>query len=175
MAMLVALASVLVPAACGNDPKNESAPATSSTPPSGEFSSVSAAYLENPRLGGLLGLWPFGPVHASNRRVHLGERQGNRPTPIHPCSHSEAMVFKLQPYPPPRRHNMSTAAIVLAIFAVMLIGLGCSEGLTEQEVRQMVQEHALPGPKGDKGNVGPQGPKGDRGDVGPQGSQGRPG
>ena len=70
---------------------------------------------------------------------------------------------------------MSTAAIVLAIFAVMLIGLGCSEGLTEQEVRQMVQEHALPGPKGDKGNVGPQSPKGDRGDVGPQGSQGRPG
>ena len=37
MAMLVALASVLVPAACGNDPENESASSPSSPPLSGEL------------------------------------------------------------------------------------------------------------------------------------------
>ena len=42
---------------------------------------------------------------------------------------------------------MSTAAIVLGILAVMLIGPACSGGLTEQEVRQIVQEHSVPGPK----------------------------
>ena len=55
---------------------------------------------------------------------------------------------------------------------VMLICLACSGGLTEQEVRQIVQEHSVPGPKGDQGYVGPQGPKGDQGDVGPQGPKG---
>ena len=55
---------------------------------------------------------------------------------------------------------------------VMLIGLACSGGLTEQEVRQIAQEHSVPGPKGDRGDVGPQGPRGDRGDVGPQGPRG---
>ncbi|MGL6105969.1 hypothetical protein [Romboutsia sp.] len=29
-----------------------------------------------------------------------------------------------------------------------------------------------PGPKGDKGDIGPQGPKGDKGDIGPQGPKG---
>ena len=42
MAMLVALASVLVPAACGNDPGTVSTPAASSTPPAGELFPVSA-------------------------------------------------------------------------------------------------------------------------------------
>ena len=62
MAMLVALASVLVPAACGNDPENESAPATSSTPPSGEFTSVSAAYLHTcgVRTHGSAACWGYG-------------------------------------------------------------------------------------------------------------------
>ena len=67
---------------------------------------------------------------------------------------------------------MNTGAIILGILAVMLIGLGCSGGLTEQEVRRIVQEHSVPGPKGDRGDVGPQGPKGDRGDVGAQGLKG---
>ena len=55
---------------------------------------------------------------------------------------------------------MSTAVIVLATFSVMLIGLGCSGGLSEQEVRRIVKEHSVPGPKGEPGDVGPQGPKG---------------
>ena len=67
---------------------------------------------------------------------------------------------------------MSTAVIVLATFSVMLIGLGCSGGLSEQEVRRIVQEHSVPGPKGEPGDVGPQGPKGERGDAGPQGARG---
>ena len=54
----------------------------------------------------------------------------------------------------------------------MLIAVGCSEGLSEQEVRQIVQEYAIPGPQGDKGNAGPPGPKGDQGDVGPLGPKG---
>ena len=46
---------------------------------------------------------------------------------------------------------MPTAAIILIMFVAMLIALGCSEGLTEQEVRQIVQEYPVPGPGGDKG------------------------
>ena len=55
---------------------------------------------------------------------------------------------------------------------VMLIGLACSAGLSEQEVRQIVQEDSVPGPKGDRGDVGPQGPRGYQGDVGPQAPRG---
>ena len=66
------------------------------------------------------------------------------------------------------------------VFALFMVGflLACSNGLTEQEVRQIVQEHSVPGPKGEKGDVGPQGPigdqgpKGDQGDVGQQGPMG---
>ena len=67
---------------------------------------------------------------------------------------------------------MNSTPTILAIVATMLIGLGCSEGLSEQEVRRIVQEYAIPGPQGDKGNAGPPGPKGDRGDVGPLGPKG---
>ena len=58
---------------------------------------------------------------------------------------------------------------------VLLSLLACSEGLTESDVRQIVQEHAVPGPKGDPGEIGPQGPKGDPGAPGPQGEQGSAG
>ena len=55
---------------------------------------------------------------------------------------------------------------------IMFICLACSAGLTEQEVRQIVQEYSVPGPKGDQGDVGPQGPKGDQGETGKQGPRG---
>ena len=55
---------------------------------------------------------------------------------------------------------------------VMFICLACSAGLTEQEVRQIVQDYSVPGPKGDQGDVGPQGPKGDQGETGTQGHKG---
>ena len=60
------------------------------------------------------------------------------------------------------------------VFALLLVGflLACSNGLTEQEVRQIVQEYSVPGPRGDQGDVGLQGPKGDQGDVGLQGPKG---
>ena len=58
---------------------------------------------------------------------------------------------------------------------VMFICLACSAGLTEQEVRQIVQEYSVPGPKGDQGDVGPQGPKGDQGETGKQGPKGEQG
>ena len=58
---------------------------------------------------------------------------------------------------------------------VMFICLACSGGLTEQEVRQIVQEYSVPGPKGDQGDVGPQGPKGDQGETGKQGPKGEQG
>ena len=58
---------------------------------------------------------------------------------------------------------------------VLVSGPACSGGLTESEVRQIVQEYAIPGPKGDPGEIGPQGHKGDTGAPGPQGEQGPPG
>ena len=64
-----------------------------------------------------------------------------------------------------------------SVFALLLVGflLACSNGLTEQEVRQIAQEYPVPGPKGDVGQQGPkgdQGLKGDQGDVGQQGPTG---
>ncbi len=78
-------------------------------------------------------------------------------------------------------------AIVFVALVLLLSGLGCSSGLTEVEVRQMVEEYSVPGPKGDAGEPGAQapqgeqGPKGDTGDageagqVGPQGERGEEG
>ena len=64
--------------------------------------------------------------------------------------------------------------IVWHLVGVLVLGSGlaCSGGLTESDVRQIVQEYAVPGPKGDPGEIGPQGPKGDTGAPGPQGEQG---
>ena len=58
---------------------------------------------------------------------------------------------------------------------VMFICLACSGGLTEREVRQIVQEYSVPGPKGEQGDVGPQGSKGDQGQTGQQGPKGEQG
>ena len=64
-----------------------------------------------------------------------------------------------------------------SVFALLLVGflLACSNGLTEQEVRQIAQEYPVPGPKGDQGDVGQQGPKGDQGLKGDQGDVGQQG
>lgn len=43
---------------------------------------------------------------------------------------------------------------------VMLVGLACSERLTEQEARQIEQEQSIPDPKGEPGDVGLQRPQG---------------
>ena len=75
----------------------------------------------------------------------------------------------------------------------MATGLACSGGLSEDEVKQIVQEGLAAGPKGDTGPAGPQGeagpqgakgsggptgprgPAGSQGEVGPPGSPGLPG
>ena len=59
--------------------------------------------------------------------------------------------------------------IVLLLIAA---GLACSSGLSEEEVRQIVQESLTTGPKGEDGAAGPQGDPGPRGAAGPQGSTG---
>ena len=44
--------------------------------------------------------------------------------------------------------------ILLFTLLLMLTGMACSGGLTEQEVRQIVEEHSAPSPKGDQGETG---------------------
>lgn len=68
---------------------------------------------------------------------------------------------------------MKVLSLLLAL--VLLIALGCSAGLSEDEVRQMIQESAITGPQGAPGPAGPQGPKGDQGDPGAAGIQGAKG
>ena len=65
------------------------------------------------------------------------------------------------------------------ILIAAFVFLACSQGLTEAEVRRIVQEY--PGPQGEVGPPGPQGipgepgPQGIPGDQGPAGLQGPPG
>ena len=71
-------------------------------------------------------------------------------------------------------------SVVLAIIGVLaLAASGCAgEGLTEEQVRQIVMEYSQPGPQGESGPTGPQGPAGEqgsRGEQGPQGDKGDPG
>ena len=67
--------------------------------------------------------------------------------------------------------------VALAIGLVLLLsGLACSSGLTEEEVRQIAQEYPGPaGPQGEQGPQGIQGPPGDTGATGPRGLQGERG
>ena len=80
-----------------------------------------------------------------------------------PCPSSSIAGESGTPQPERRdcgSHRGFVMKLILAFgVLVMLIGLGCAEELTEQEVRQIVQEYSVPGPEGDKGNVGPQGPR----------------
>ena len=74
------------------------------------------------------------------------------------------------------KHVTSTILIV-----ILSGGLACSGGLTEAEVREVVQEQSVAGLKGDQGEAGPPGPQGpksdtgERGTAGPQGPPGPPG
>lgn len=59
--------------------------------------------------------------------------------------------------------------LIIGLFALVLTLVGCQQGLTEDDVRRIVQEYAISGPPG------PVGPSGPQGDPGPQGPQGIPG
>ncbi len=69
------------------------------------------------------------------------------------------------------------------VLLLVTAGLACSSGLSEEEVREIVQESLADakgdaGPAGPEGAAGPQGPAGDAGPQGPQGpagAQGEPG
>ena len=71
---------------------------------------------------------------------------------------------------------------ILPLLCVLFVA--CSSSLTEEDVRRIAQEYAIPGPlgpqgeKGEQGEQGIQGEKGDRGAqgrIGPQGSRGEQG
>ena len=76
---------------------------------------------------------------------------------------------------------------LLALSLLILLTAACASGLTESEVREIVQEHSTPGPAGPQGERGlagesgppgergPQGEQGVAGNQGPQGSPGEPG
>ena len=53
-----------------------------------------------------------------------------------------------------------------------LATVACSSGFSEDEIREIVQEYSIPGPKGDQGEAGPQGPQGEQGVAGPAGYKG---
>ena len=68
-----------------------------------------------------------------------------------------------------------------AAIVVIILSWGCASGLTENEVRTIVQEYQMagpqgsPGPQGQQGEAGMQGPQGvpgPRGETGPEGPQG---
>ena len=50
--------------------------------------------------------------------------------------------------------------ILLALSLLILLMAACASGLTESEVREIIQEHSTPGP------AGPQGERGLAGDPG---------
>ena len=59
------------------------------------------------------------------------------------------------------------------LFALaLLLALGCSSGLSEDEVRQMIDDASISGPQGAPGPAGPAGPQGAPGSTGPQGAPG---
>ena len=71
-----------------------------------------------------------------------------------------------------------------AAIVVIILSWGCASGLTENEVRTIVQEYQMagpqgpPGPQGQQGEAGIQGPQGvpgPHGETGPQGPQGMQG
>ena len=65
---------------------------------------------------------------------------------------------------------LTTLGILLAILA-----LACASGLTEDEVRRIIQEEQTAGPQGEPGPQGPAGPPGAQGKLGPRGESGPPG
>ena len=70
---------------------------------------------------------------------------------------------------------MRFISLTLSALFLMIAAIGCAEGLSEAEVRAIVQEYSVPGPAGPPGEAGPQGlpgPVGATGPVGPQGLEG---
>ncbi len=59
--------------------------------------------------------------------------------------------------------------LIIGLFALALTLVGCQQGLTEDDVRRIVQEYAISGPPGP---VGPRGPQGEPGQQGPPGQRG---
>ena len=53
------------------------------------------------------------------------------------------------------------STLVALFVSLVFRGLACSSGLTEEDVRQIVEEHSAPVP------IGPQDPKGGTGEQGP--------
>lgn len=53
-----------------------------------------------------------------------------------------------------------------------LLFLACTPSLTEEDVRRIAEEYAIPGPPGPQGEKGEQGEQGIQGEQGPQGEQG---
>ena len=66
---------------------------------------------------------------------------------------------------------MKYAAIGLLI-GMLLVSFGCSSDLSEDAVRQLIQEHSTPGPQGPSGSAGAQGSEGEQGERGQEGPQG---
>ena len=62
--------------------------------------------------------------------------------------------------------------LVVAAVAAVSVLAGCSGGLSESEVRDIVRQESVAGPAGPQGSAGPQGPAGPAGAQGPAGSQG---
>ena len=64
-----------------------------------------------------------------------------------------------------------------AVCLMAILLLGCSQGLSEQEVIELIDERMeiVSGPPGPQGDPGPPGPRGLRGWDGPPGPQGEPG
>lgn len=66
--------------------------------------------------------------------------------------------------------------IVSLLTILTLATLSCTaQGMTEEDVRRIMQEHMIPGPRGPEGPPGLQGPVGIQGPPGPQGIPGERG
>ena len=61
---------------------------------------------------------------------------------------------------------------LILVAALLAATLGCSEGLTEEDVRRIAREQTLVGPRGPQGEPGPAGPQGEPGPPGPRGGPG---
>ena len=70
---------------------------------------------------------------------------------------------------------MKLTALIIAS-AIALLSLGCANGgLTEEQVRAIVQEYSVSGPAGPQGEPGIAGPQGPAGEQGPPGEKGEQG
>ena len=72
--------------------------------------------------------------------------------------------------------TFKVGVILLCLVSLAIVSTGCAQGLTEQDVRDIVQEYpGAPGPQGIQGEQGIQGAQGIQGEQGIQGMQGQQG